>query len=333
MRGVFPISGVPRTPVVTWVLLAVNVLIWLAMENRGGSRDTEVLLDFGAMFGPLIADGEYRRLFMAMFLHVGLVHLLFNVFGLFIFGRVVERIYGHLSFIAIYVLAGLSGSVASYIFNSIAIGAGASGAIFGILGAFAAFFTVRRGVLGEMGRQNLSGILFMVAINLFFGFVTPGIDNWAHMGGFIAGFALGLALVPGSSPIQVSSGMVHPLAKAYHLPLLLRQLLVVLVMITVLTCGMWVGTITLEDNSHSHIYKANRYLERQEYVMALKEIDEVVRIDPLVGDAYYLRGKVLVGLGDLTAAQAELSKAIRLGLDAETMQEAVAMLVWIRATK
>ena len=99
-------------PVVTWALLAVNILVWIATEIAGGSEDTQVLLDFGAMFGPTIANGEYWRLFTAMFLHVGLMHLLFNGLALLIFGQVVERTYGHLQFVIIYVLAGLAGSVA-----------------------------------------------------------------------------------------------------------------------------------------------------------------------------------------------------------------------------
>ena len=81
------LPGTDRRPVVTYTLLAINVVVWLAMGLAGGSEDPNVLLDFGAMFGPLIASGEYWRLFTAMFLHVGILHLAFNGFGLFIFGR------------------------------------------------------------------------------------------------------------------------------------------------------------------------------------------------------------------------------------------------------
>ena len=84
------------------------------------------------------------------------------------------------------------------------IGVGASGAIFGVVGSFAAFFLVRRHVFGALGKQNLYGILVLAAINLFFGLITPGIDNWAHMGGFAAGFFVGYILVP-KFPVKVSN--------------------------------------------------------------------------------------------------------------------------------
>ena len=102
-----------------------------------------MLLNFGAMFGPLIASGEYWRLFTAMFLHVGFTHLFVNGFALFVFGPIVERAFGPTKFLTIYLLGGLTGSVASYLLNSIAIGAGASGGVFAVIGGLAAFFVVQ----------------------------------------------------------------------------------------------------------------------------------------------------------------------------------------------
>ena len=159
-RGLGPAaSGLTRRPLVTWALLAVNVVVWIAATRAGGSEDRQVLLDFGAMFGPLIADGQYWRLFTAMFLHVGLVHLAFNGFGLAIFGSLVEGAYGHARFALIYLVSGLTGSVASYLVNSIAVGAGASGAIFGVLAALAAYFAAQRKVFGETAKRSMIGIL------------------------------------------------------------------------------------------------------------------------------------------------------------------------------
>ena len=123
--------------------------------------------------GPLIATGEYWRFFTAMFLHAGPIHLFFNCFALFIFGRLVEGVYGNARFTTIYLLAGLSGSVLSYMFNRDAIAVGASGAIFGILGAFAAYFVAHRDTLGEMGRRNLTGLATIAAINLGIGLGHP----------------------------------------------------------------------------------------------------------------------------------------------------------------
>ena len=294
-------------PVVTWALLAVNILVWMAMEIAGGSEDTQVLLDFGAMFGPLIANGEYWRLFTAMFLHVGLMHLLFNGLGLLIFGRVVERIYGHVQFAIIYVLAGLAGSVASYLLNSIAVGAGASGAIFGVLGALAAFFVARRNVLGKTGRQNLTGILIIAAINLFFGFATAGIDNWAHMGGFVAGFALGLAFAPKYQAMGSSFGTVYSLAGAN---MVVRRWWVLPAAVVVLLAGTSLATATLPDNPLTHVYNAERLLGQQRYEEAVEEVRRAAQLNPIEGRVFYIRGRILAELGEPARARVELYKSI-----------------------
>lgn len=181
---------------VTWALLAVNLAVWALLELNGGSDRTRVLVRFGAMYGPLIAMGEYWRLFTAIFLHAGVLHLLLNCIGLWIIGRLVEGLYGRFRFITIYLIAGLSGSTLSYVFNKTAVAAGASGAIFGILGALTAYFLAHRDLMGDMGRQNLTGLAVVVALNLAVGLIIPGIDNWAHLGGLAGGFAVGLALAP-----------------------------------------------------------------------------------------------------------------------------------------
>ena len=233
-----------RQPYLTWLLMAANFLVWIALEvsgrssGLGGSENPQTLLDFGAMFGPLIANGEYWRLFTSMFLHVGMMHLLFNSIGLLIFGRIVEGTYGRLRFALIYVLAGLAGSVASYIINSAAIGAGASGAIFGVLGALVAFLVANREMLGEVGRQTLVAIAVLAAINIFFGFADSGVDNWAHLGGLAGGFALGMALTPryklAVGPFGMERQLVHSGAQTgWAVPLMMG---------TVLIAGAWLGT-------------------------------------------------------------------------------------------
>ena len=322
------LPGLGSRPVVTWTLLAINGVIWVAMEAAGGSEEPEVLLDFGALFGPFIADGQYWRLFTAMFLHVGLVHLLFNGFGLLIFGQLVERVFGHVRFAIIYVIAGLAGSVASYMFNSIAIGAGASGAIFGVLGALTAFFLVRRDVLGEMGRQNLMGLLVLAAINLLFGVVTPGIDNWAHMGGFVAGFAVGLAYAPQYQPVLGIFGGGYQVAETN--PMLQRWWVLPLAVVALLA-GTWLATSSMPETSLSYIRSAERLLEEESYEMALTEVEQAIRLDPFIGQAHFVRGKILAQLGDVGGARSELSGALRLGLDTEHRKEAVALLLALGA--
>ncbi len=319
----FPLPGVNRVPAVTYLLLTANVLMWLAMEVSGGSQDPEVLLSFGAMYGPYISEGQYWRLFTAMFLHVGLLHLLFNSFGLFIFGRLVERTFGHLRFIVIYVLAGLAGSISSYAFNAIAIGAGASGAIFGVLGALAAFFVSQRHFLGRMAVQNLYGILIMAAINLFFGFVTPGIDNWAHMGGLVGGFVIGLALAPQYRVLRDPFGVPYGLRDANSL--LRRWWVLPLAAVVLVASAGLASSGALDDSAMSHLRRAERHIAEGDYAAALDEVEEALSLEPQSGRAHFLRGKVLALQGNIPAARSELGRAIQLG-DRGTRLEAIRLL-------
>ena len=182
-------------PLVTYVLIGINALVWLAMTLMGGSENPRVLLLFGAKYNPLIVAGQYWRLLTACFIHIGLMHLLFNGYALLRFGFDVESRYGHARFLMIYLLSGLMGSVLSFLGNP-SLSAGASGAIFGLIGAVIAFFVSHRDEFGAWGRRRLSSLLVIAGYNLVFGLANPGIDNLGHIGGLIAGLALGWALSP-----------------------------------------------------------------------------------------------------------------------------------------
>lgn len=324
-----PLPGVARAPIVMWALLTVNIVVWWVVSPPGGSASTEVLLDFGAMFGPLIAEGEYWRLLTAMFLHVGPAHLVFNGLALFVFGRLVERAYGHLRFLIIYILAGLAGSVASYLLNSIAVGAGASGAIFGVLGALVAYIMVQRDLLGKMGQGLLTVVLFLAAMNLLYGLATPGIDNWAHAGGLAGGFALGLGLAPRYRPVRSPADGEASLADANPLT---RSIWVLPVAGVLLVIGARLGTATLPDNPFSHIYRAERYFEEQNYGQALDETNVAVNMDFTAAEAYLLRGRLFSELGDSARARRELGQAIKWG-DRDTRAEAIRLLLVLRSSR
>ena len=328
-RGGVPLPNARKRPVVTWWLLGANVVVWLISSAAGANDDPEVLIDLGAMFGPLIARGEYWRLFTAMFLHAGIVHLAFNAFGLFIFGQLVERTYGHARFLTIYVLAGLSGSVASYLFNSIAPGVGASGAVFGVLGALAAFFLAQRNTFGSVARQNLAGLLLFTGVNLVFGFATPGIDNWAHIGGLAAGFGLGLALAPRYRLVNTAFGTPTGLADTNSLS---KRLWVFPIAALVLVLGAWLATATLPDNPYTRIYLAEHFYEQGDYGPALQELDRSVAIDPTAAEAYYLRGKIYADTGNVSRARSELGNAIRFG-GPDIRQRAVALLFLLNSPR
>ncbi len=165
-------------------------------DFQGGSTSNLVLVLMGANFRPLVEQGQVWRFFTSMFLHIGFQHILFNAYALFIFGAETERIFGRTRFLVIYILSGLFGSLASFALSGATISAGASGAIFGIVGMQVAYFYRYREMLGTFGRSRLINVGIIVVINIFFGLSMPGIDNWAHLGGLISGTLIALKFMP-----------------------------------------------------------------------------------------------------------------------------------------
>jgi rhomboid protease GluP len=214
------VSVPTHRPVVTYILLGLIVLAFGAETLAGGSTQIDVLIRLGAKYSPLIASGEYWRLFTAMFLHIGWMHLLFNAYALVAIGTDLERILGWGRFLAIYLLSGLFGSLASYAFSP-HLSAGASGAIFGVIGALGVFFALYRKRLGQWGRARLGNILFLIALNLFFGFTNPGIDNYGHLGGLLSGAVLGLALAPRYQPDATGTRLVDRTSLGRYWPILI----------------------------------------------------------------------------------------------------------------
>ncbi len=177
----------PDMPYITYGILALNIGIWLIMSFVGTVFGLDLyyqLLYFGAKINHLIIRGEYWRLFTAMFLHIGITHLFFNSYALYIYGSVVEKLFGKIRFVLIYMIAGLMGSLLSYLFSPNPA-AGASGAIFGLMGSLL-YLLRRKG--GLYKRIFGPGLYIVIGVNLLFGFIQPGIDNWGHIGGLIGGF-------------------------------------------------------------------------------------------------------------------------------------------------
>ncbi len=187
-------------PRATYVLLGLIVLVFLVETVLGGSTSTTVLVNLGAQVNLLVWAGEVWRLLASMFLHIGVSHLLFNAWALYSLGREAEAFYGSVRFLAIYFVAGLFGGLAYYVLGPAAsvvgVSAGASGAIFGIIGAELAYWLRNRGLFGAFGRQRLLNLAVLAGINLVFGATIPGINNLAHVGGLVSGFLLAVALAP-----------------------------------------------------------------------------------------------------------------------------------------
>jgi len=187
-----------KKPIITYIIISLCILLFGAMYMFGnGSEDKLTLLAFGANLDLLVESGQIYRLFTCIFLHIGIFHLVCNMYSLYVIGKEVESLYGKLKFLIIYILSGICGSILSLAFNANTISAGASGAIFGLLGAMLYFGYYYRTYLGASIK---SSVLPVIILNLIIGFLNPGIDNSAHIGGLVAGiFSSMLVGVPDKS--------------------------------------------------------------------------------------------------------------------------------------
>lgn len=180
-----------KTPVITYALIIINILVFLAMYILGkGSEDSITLLMFGANYAPLVKSGEYYRLITSAFLHIGLLHLIFNNYALYVIGSQLESFLGKVKFLIVYLVSALCGNLMSMLFST-GISAGASGAIFGLLGSILYFGYNYRIYLGNVLKSQ---IIPLIILNLAIGLLTPGIDNAAHIGGLLGGIGITMAL-------------------------------------------------------------------------------------------------------------------------------------------
>ena len=215
-------------PILTWILIVVNALIFLA---RYLSPPIGFQLFVGGELRPsaVVEGGEFYRLLTAMFLHGSVGHIFFNMYALHIVGSGLEPVFGRLRFALIYLLGGLAGSVMSLALGDYAVpSVGASGAVFAIFAAEAAHLYRHRWLYANV-QGRLRHMVFLIAMNLFIGFL-PGsrIDNWGHIGGMLGGLALAWRIAPRLDPRRLTAPpkSLRGLAKAdvnplgLHLPAL-----------------------------------------------------------------------------------------------------------------
>ena len=182
-----------KKPIVTGILILVNIIVFILMYILGkGSEDTDTLLKFGANVPALIRGGDYYRLIASGFLHIGIIHILCNMYSLSVLGPSIEHFYGKAKYILIYFFSMIIASLFVMVFqNDYSVSAGASGAIFGLLGSLLYFGYYYRGYIGN---QIIGQIIPVIIINLVIGFISPGISNAAHIGGLIGGICVSFML-------------------------------------------------------------------------------------------------------------------------------------------
>ena len=181
---------------VTVLFILLNIIVFLLVDFTGGSENTMHMVECGAAYPPLILEnGEYYRIFTCMFLHFGISHLANNMLVLFVLGQRLEPVVGKLKFSVIYLLGGIGGNVISLILevkkSDYAVSAGASGAVFAVMGAMVYVVIRNRGRIKDISMRQM---LIMAAFSLYFGFTSTGVDNAAHVGGMLCGFFLAMLL-------------------------------------------------------------------------------------------------------------------------------------------
>lgn len=283
---------------VTPVLVAANVILFVAMVVAGVSfmsPSGEALIRWGANFGPYTAGGGWWRLFTSMFLHVGILHLLFNMWCLVRLGSLAERLFGNRTFLMLYVLSGLAGSVASLVSSSFIVSAGASGAIFGVAGGLIVFWAMRKVRLPrDVINKNLRSLLFFVIFNLAYGFRSSGIDNAAHLGGLIGGLLIG-AIVQAPQPAPRTRS-----ASRYA------------IVIALVGCLLYLGgksaagriTVPFEIAE-----QAQEYLQQGQLDEAITKAREAIEIQPDLMVAHVILGAGHFEKGDYAEAETIFSEA------------------------
>ena len=179
-------------PYVTYTIVGITVLVYLLqlgsvalLGYANATARMDVLVALGARVNEMIRQGQLWRFITPVLLHASVPHILFNMYALVAFGSGLERHFGHTRFLLLYVLGGFTGNVLSFLLSD-GYSVGASTAVFGLVGAEGVFLFQNRGLLGNQFGRAIGNVLFIVAVNLMLG-LTPGIDNWGHVGGLLGG--------------------------------------------------------------------------------------------------------------------------------------------------
>ncbi len=333
-------------PVATFVLLAINIIIFLLMTLHGGSQNPDVLLEFGASYAPYFRQGEYWRLIMPMFLHIGWIHLGLNMYALWLLGSLLEPLYGYGRFSVIYVGAGIGGSFLS-MEASAHIAAGASGAIFGIAGAMMVTGFLHHWSVPRRWRKTFgTGIIIVIAANLVLGWLIPHIDNWAHLGGLFTGALLAGLIPPPRVPAWPKEYSKDPLQALVVLPVAAviwgmfstaRHYQLTQRVTQLLTEGARLGQSNQDAlalgrlkqaeqiaprDERAHEALGDYYFGHQQYPDAIREYEEALRLDPnspLV--------MVRLAVADLRTGQAAQAQKLLVEVDQKIPRAADAQVV------
>ena len=234
--------GLARISWATWAITLVTVAVWCFTANQvalaagahslhdiliniwNNTENGDVLVAYGAKENSLILQGQYWRFITPIFLHATLIHVGLNMLNLVILGVFVERMVGHLRFLLIYFVTGIVSIIASFLLMPGEVSVGASGAIFGLVGAYSLFILLHRRALPRSGIPAILWLVIVIGANLSIGLFIPNIDNYAHLGGLLSGCLLGWWFVPHYT-LSPAQGIKDTHSLAYRWPLALFTLL------------------------------------------------------------------------------------------------------------
>ncbi len=202
----YNIEGIRDIGRINMLLIAANAAVFIIFNIIGRTNDPEFMLYHGAVFTPMVLkQGAWYTLFTSMFLHFDISHIANNMIMLAAAGSYVEREMGSIRYLITYLLAGLGGNILSLYVDlqtmEYAVSAGASGAVFGVTGALLALALKNRGRVQGLGAPR---IIIMIALSLYSGFTSIGVDNWAHVGGLVCGFVIAFLISPRKKPEQIT---------------------------------------------------------------------------------------------------------------------------------
>ncbi|WP_059171134.1 rhomboid family intramembrane serine protease [Bacillus sp. FJAT-27445] len=282
-------------PLLTYFFMAIQVLMFIALELYGGSTNPSTLIRFGAKFNPLILEGEWWRFITPVFLHIGFLHLAMNTLGLYFVGTAVERILGSPRFMFVYLFAGFGGSLASFLFSH-ELSAGASGAIFGCLGALLYFGMIYPSLFFRtMGHT----VFIIIIVNLAFGFSVSMVDNAGHLGGLAAGF--------------LGAGIVHFPKKKKPLSQFAFTVFSILLAALMLQHGYGEGLGPKDE--HSVILLAEEQANKNDFEKAYTILRNFEEENSVSEKTYFLLSYMEIKLGKLPEAKAHLIHTVKMDND------------------
>ena len=290
---------------ITVIIIILNILIFVAMVLSQESirslyePEIEQLVLWGANYGPLTIRGEWWRLLSSTFIHAGFLHLFFNMWFFWILGNYAERMFGNLTFLVLYGLSGLGGSVASLLWDPARVSLGASGAILGVAGATVMFLVLQKPqILRAAQKSNLAIMLLYLGYNLALGLGQSGIDNAGHLGGLFVGIVLGGSLHHPLPPLKAYSG--------------LRHYVVLSSMSLFLILGSLFAKTQVVNNPVTTLLDSEKLIELGKYDQAMADLDKVLESNPRLAAAYYLRGILYQRKNEHIRAISDFDKAIEL---------------------